>query len=78
MTLKKEDLIDALDEVLNKKRIIDDDTHKMHHEFIQMELERRENNKRLWMKFKLSAVGAIATGIVTGLMWVGSIFAGKN
>lgn len=73
MTITKKDLSDALDEVLNKKRIIDDDTHKIHHQFIALEIERRENNKKLWMKFKMSLIGGIALGVLGFLGWVGKV-----
>lgn len=73
MTITKKDLTDALDEVLNKKRSVDDDTHKIHHKFIAMEIERRENNKKLWMKFKLSFIGGMALGILGFLGWIGAL-----
>lgn len=72
MNLTKKDLISALDEALNKHPI-DDSLHKTHHDFIQMEIERRQNNKKLWMKFKLSVVGTIATGVIAGLVWIGTL-----
>ena len=73
MTITKKDLTEALDEVLNKKRVIDDDTHKLHHQFIAMEIERRETNKKLWLKFKMSLIGGVALSVLGFLGWIGSL-----
>lgn len=73
MTITKKDLADALDKALSKKRVIDDDTHILHHQYIEMELEKRENRKRLWMKFKLSLIGGIALSLLGFLGWLGKL-----
>ena len=74
MPVSKKELIEALDEVLNKKRVIDDDTHKLHHQFIEMELEKRENRKLLIDKFRLSFVGGVALALLGFLVWAGKEF----
>ena len=73
MSLTKKDLVAVLEEALNKKRSIHESIHTAHHEFIQSEIERREDNKKLWMKFQTSIVGTIATGLIAGLLWLGTL-----
>ena len=73
MSINKEDLIDALREVLHEEREIEDDTHQLHHEFIEMELQRRESRKKLWERFKLSFVGGVALAVLGGLGWIGAL-----
>jgi len=71
MTITKKDLSDALDEVLNKKRVIDDDTHKLHHQFIAMQIEKQERRDELFRKFQASFVGGVALGLLGFLGWIG-------
>lgn len=73
MEVKREELKVLLKEVLNEGRSVDDKQHKVHHEFIQMQIERYEKNALLWTKFKQSIVGTLATGLVAGLAWVGKL-----
>lgn len=71
--MTNKELIDALDEVLNKKRSIDDETHTSHHHFIQSEVERRERRHKLWLKFETSIVAGLATGLIAVILWIGSV-----
>lgn len=71
INLTKKDFEDALDQALNKGRQITDETHKTHHDYVQYLIERSEARKKLWMKFKLSLVGTIATSFVILLIWIG-------
>lgn len=64
---------EILTEVLHEKRVVDDDTHKIHHEYIQMRLEDRERRQKLWMKFKLSFVGGLALAVLGFLIWIGEL-----
>lgn len=49
------------------------EVHSTHHEFISMEIERRQNRAEMVDKFKKSFVGAIATGLFASLVWIGKI-----
>lgn len=71
--ITKEEMAVVLDEVLNRRRDIDNDTHKHDHEFIKMMREREERHARLWMKFKTSVVGSIAMAVVGALLWLGNL-----
>jgi len=70
--LTKEDMQDIIEAVMNRGRTIDNETHAAHHKYIEMELERHKNKKAMWMKFKMSMVGTIATAIVGWTVWVGT------
>ncbi len=76
MSFDKAELTEILREVLHEQRAIDDDKHELHHEFIEMELQRREARKKLWERFKLSFVGGVALAILAGLGWVGQLVLG--
>jgi hypothetical protein len=71
--LTKRDLVEALDEVLNTRRTVDEDLHRRHHEYIEMELEKREQRKANWAKFRSSFIGGMALAVITGLGWIGTL-----
>lgn len=73
MTITKKDLSEAINKALNDARHITDETHKLHHDFIQYLIEKQESRKKLWMKFKLSLVGSAALALVGFLMWIGKL-----
>lgn len=73
MTLSKEELRIALDEALNKKRTIDNETHTEHHEFLKAYMVRWEARQKMWQRFKTSFFGSIAMAIVGILMWIGQL-----
>lgn len=71
--LTKRDLKEALDDALNARRTVDDDLHRRHHEYIEMELERKEAREANWAKFKNSFIGGLALAILGFLGWIGSL-----
>jgi len=71
--LTKIDLIEALDEALNQRRNVNDELHLRHHEYIEMELKRREGREELWKRFRSSLVGGLAVTTIAGLGWVGTL-----
>lgn len=71
--LTKEDLAEVLDDVLNRRRAIEDEIHKKHHAFIQMEIDRRERARERWEKFQSSFIGGFALAILAFLGWLGTL-----
>jgi len=69
----KQELTEVLSEVLDKHSKIDQEVHTDHHEFIEMLQKREKRRIELWQKFKLSAVGTIATALVGALIWIGKL-----
>lgn len=74
--ITRKDLEKALDHALNKKRMIDNETHFDDHEFIALMKERYKRRQEMVDKFKKSFVGAIAVAFVGFLIWVGQIVIG--
>ena len=50
---------------------IDEDTHKSHHDYIALQVEKASNRKKQWDKFKMSAIGTVATSLVVMLIAFG-------
>lgn len=71
--LTKSDLAEALDDALNKKRAINNETHFDDHEFIRLLKEREQRRERRVEKFKMSMIGSAAVGAVGFLVWVGGL-----
>jgi hypothetical protein len=71
--ITKEELIEVLDQALNSRRTVDDELHRRHHEYIELELERRENRKRAWEKFRNSFIGGLAVAALGFLGWIGTL-----
>lgn len=67
--MRKEELIEALQEALNSKRVIDNDTHKIHHQFIEMMIKKEERSVERWEKIKTQVWG---WGIVAVLSAIGT------
>lgn len=74
--LTREDLEDAVDSVLERRRGIDADLHRVHHEFLAGELERRratvarlQSRRESWRRIRESVVGWL---IITTLAGIGS------
>ena len=78
MNLTKEDIRDTINEVLNERARIDEQTHVRHHHFIDMQIEEYERKKRLredvtkqvvgWgVVVALGAIGSAVYAIVTGV-----------
>ena len=80
MSLEKEDLVQALDEVFNKRRgNITDEQHKLDHDFVQELIHKRQRREAWIGKAKSTALGTIVvifiSGVVSGLAWVGNLIA---
>lgn len=71
MSVSEERLIEVLDEVLNKHREIDNDRHSVHHQFVEMEMQRREERHRRWEKVKVQVYGWGIITLLSALGWVG-------
>lgn len=71
--MNKEELTEAMREVLHEHRQIDDERHALHHEFLEMEIEKRERRKALFLRFKNSFVGGLALAILGFLGWIGKL-----
>lgn len=69
--MTEDNLEEMLERVLNKKRVVDNETHAIHHKFIQAYMERWERRQLLLQKFKHSFVGALAISMFGGLIWIG-------
>ena len=63
----------VLEEVLQSRRVIDEDTHRIHHRFIQVQIERDERRAEMWRRFKLSFIGGLALAVLGFLGWLGSL-----
>lgn len=69
--MNKEELVEALQEALNSKRVINDEAHKIHHQFIEMMIKKEERRIERWEKIKaqtwawgiISVLGIIGTAV---------------
>lgn len=69
------DIEGALERVLSSKIVVEAETHRVHHDFIALEIERREERRKMFDRFRLSIIGGIAMAIVGALIWVGKVVA---
>lgn len=67
--MDKAELTEVLQEVLESRRAVDDDTHKMHHQYIEMMLKKEERSVERWEKIKTQLWG---WGIVAVLSAIGT------
>lgn len=58
---------EALERVLDKRDVIDRETHQQHHRYIESWIERQENRRERWQsivdRVKGTVIGAIILGI---------------
>lgn len=71
--MEKLDLKEALHEVLKERRSVDEDQHKLHHDYLEGEMKRRQERQAMWMRFQSSFIGGLALAILAALGWVGSV-----
>lgn len=71
--MQKEELVTALKEVLHEHRQIDDEKHHLHHQFIDMEIDRREKRVEAFNKFKTSFIGGLGLAFLGFLGWLGKV-----
>lgn len=69
--LTREDIEEVLSKVFTSRTLLENAEHEKHHEFIQMEIERRKRNKERWEKFQNSFIGGIALALLGWLGWLG-------
>lgn len=67
-----EDIYEALHKVLDERNI-DGNTHMEHHRFVELLIEERELKRQRWERFRLSAIGTLATMTVGALVWIGKL-----
>lgn len=67
--LTKQDLLEAMNEVLAERARIDQVTHAQHHEFIKMQIEKHQDRKRLRESVKKQVIG---WGFILALGWIGT------
>jgi len=73
MNITEKRFEELLDNALNSRRAIDNETHTDHHEFVAMYMRRWEARQKMWQRFKLSFIGGIAMAFVGALAWVGQL-----
>ena len=73
LIMDKLQLKEALHEVLQEHRSVDEDQHKLHHDFLEGEIQRREERHAMWLKFQSSFIGGLALAILGALSWVGHL-----
>ena len=71
--LTKLEIKQAIHEVLEEHRSLDEEQHSLHHAYIEAELRRREERHVMWLKFKSSFIGGLALGILGALGWLGTL-----
>lgn len=67
--LTKQDLQDAINEVMDERARIDQATHVQHHEFIEMLIEQYQEKKRVRESVKKQVIG---WGVILALGGVGT------
>lgn len=67
--LTKQDVRDAMDEAFEERNRVDQVTHARHHEFIEMQIEERNDRKRLHDSVKKQVVG---WGVIVALGGIGT------
>ena len=72
-SITKEDLTEILEELLHKKAFIEEDSHKLDHEFIALMREKFYRRQAMWERFKMSFIGTVATGFVAVFYWIGKL-----
>jgi len=70
--ITKKDVKDALHEAFADFGITKE-THSAHHQFIEMEIQKREQRHEKWNKFQGSMIGGITLAILGFLGWLGSV-----
>ena len=71
--MDKRDIKEAVMEAMIAHRSIDAETHRDHHAFIALMMERETRRVERVRKFQTSFIGAIAVGAVGALGWVGKM-----
>ena len=70
--LTEEQLEKVLNEVLNKHRSIDNERHALHHQYVELQMQKAETRQRIWNSVKASVYGWLIITIITALGWVGT------
>lgn len=68
MSLTKEDVSDAIKNVLDERNRVDQLTHQRHHEFVEMQIEKYKERKRVRESVKKQVIG---WGVIIGLSGIG-------
>lgn len=63
----KDELKEALDEVLTARRSIDEETHRRHHDFVQDEIRRRQQRREFYGRIKGNVFGWLIITVIGGL-----------
>lgn len=71
--MEKEELKAILNEVLHENRKIDNETHQIQHQWIEMKMANEQKWYARWEKFQASLIGGIALAILGFLGWIGNI-----
>ena len=69
----KDDIKEALSEIFDERRSIDEPRHKTHHDFVQTLIVKTKKREALMDKAKGTFVGALVIAALTGLTWVGNL-----
>ena len=68
---------EVLEQVLDKRKHIDEVQHQKDHEFVKLQRERRKARVELWLKVRNTAIGtavaAATVGLISFLAWIGEI-----
>lgn len=67
--LTKDDVQDAINEVMDERARIDQVTHVQHHQFIEMQIEEYQDKKRLRESVKKQVIG---WGVILALGGIGT------
>lgn len=70
---EKESLKEIISDVLNQGRKITDETHKLHHDYIQHQMEKDIRRQAMWKKVVDTWIGALAIAAISGVAWVGNL-----
>jgi len=55
-------IVEVVRRVLDKSRFVDAETHRVHHTFVDEEIERRHRKRELWDKVAQQVMGAAIIG----------------
>lgn len=65
--MEKSELQEALNEVMDARRRIDEETHVQHHQFIEMQVEKHKERQRVREAVKKQVIGWGLTVLLGGI-----------